>query len=216
MPHRGTARIVVVAVGLLAVASGCAAGGEDAAPNPAADEAPAAPEVVPEPGRTIEATPPAAADLDGYRLAAIIADDSATSAELLTSVRSVASDTGAELREFSADDAGEDPVGAALAEALESDPDVIVALGAGTVDVLSFESAQLLDHQFLVVGAQLPEPTDNVTAVVWGGATSRGSAASADGELDVASVTAERGEDALEAGLASIQAGTTGVVLHLD
>jgi hypothetical protein len=127
----------------------------------------------------------------------------------------VASANGASLREFSADEDGADPVGAALDRALGARPDLIVGLGDGVVDVFSFESAQSLDQQFLVVGAQLPEPTDNVTAVVWDGSTSRGSAAGPDGELDDASITEDRGEDAFEAGLASIQDGMTGAVLHL-
>jgi hypothetical protein len=123
--------------------------------------------------------------------------------------------SGANLREFPVDEEGADPVGAALDGALGARPDLIVGLGDGVVDVFSFESAQLLDQQFLIIGAQLAEPTDNVTAVVWDGATSRGAAAGSDGELSDASVTEDRGEDAFEAGLASIQDGTTGVVLRL-
>lgn len=176
----------------------------------------AAYEIVPEPGRTIEATLPASVSgLDGYRIAAVVPDTSAASVALLSAARAVASANGASLREFPVDEEGEDPVGAALDRALGARPDLIVGLGDGVVDVFSFESAQSLDQQFLVVGAQLAEPTDNVTAVVWDGATSRGSAAGSDGELDDASITEERGEDAFEAGLASIQEGLTGAVLHL-
>ncbi|WP_407317513.1 BMP family ABC transporter substrate-binding protein [Isoptericola halotolerans] len=214
MTHGGTARIarlapVLVILGVLL--PGCVADGEVA---PTASGTPH--EIKPAPGRTIEATPPASVPgLDGHRIAVLVPDDSAASATLLSATRAVASANGAEVREFSADAAGEDPVGAALAQALDTRPDLIVGLGEGAVDVLGFESAQRLDQQFLVVGAQLPEPTDNVTAVTWVGATSRGSAAGSDGALDDASITADRGEDALEAGLASIQDGTTGVVLHL-
>ena len=182
----------------------------------------AAYEIVPEPGRTIEVTPPAAVSgLDGYQIAAIVPDASPASVALLSAARAVASANGANLREFPVDEDGADPVGEALDRALGARPDLIVGLGDGVVDVFSFESAQRLDQQFLVVGAQLAEPTDNVTAVVWDGATSRGSAASSDsatgsaGELADASTTEDRGEDAFEAGLASIQDGTTGVVLHL-
>lgn len=173
-------------------------------------------QTVPEPGRTIEVVPPAETPrLDGHLLAVITPGDSNASADLLRAAETVAAAAGAELRAFPADAAASDPVGAALSAAIDADPDLIVGLGAGTVDVIGFESAQRLDQQFLVVGAQLPEPTENVTAVVWDGATSRGSAASPDGELDAASITAERGQDALEAGLVSIREGTTGVVLHL-
>jgi hypothetical protein len=196
----------------VALLSGCSVSEEGAAPRPTD----AAHEIVPEPGRTIEATPPASVSgLGGYRIAAIVPDTSATSVALLSAARAVASASGASLREFPVDEEGADPVGAALDRALDARPDLVVGLGDGVVDVFSFESAQLLDQQFLVVGAQLAEPTGNVTAVVWDGATSRGSAAGSDGELSAASVTEGRGADAFEAGLASIQDGTTGVVLRL-
>jgi hypothetical protein len=195
-----------------ALLSGCSVGEDDVVPAPTN----ATSEIVPEPGRTIEATPPASlSGLAGYRIAAVIPDASAPSVALLSAAREVASASGADLREFPADEKGEDPVGAALDRALDERPDLVVGLGDGVVDVFSFESAQLLDQQFLVVGAQLAEPTGNVTAVVWDGATSRGSAAGADGELAEASITEYRGADALGAGLASIQDGVTGTVLHL-
>lgn len=199
-------------VALVVLSSGCSVSEEDVVPGPTD----AAYETVPEPGRTIEATPSASVSgLDGYRIAVIVPDISAGSVALLSAARAVAGANGANLREFPVDEEGEDPVGAALERALSARPDLIVGLGDGVVDVFSFESAQRLDQQFLVIGAQLAEPTGNVTAVVWDGATSRGSAAGPDGELDAVSITEERGEDAFEAGLASIQDGTTGVVLHL-
>lgn len=198
-------------VALAALSSGCSVS-DDVVPGPTD----AGYEIVPEPGRTIETTPPASlSGLDGYRIAAIVPDTSAAAVALLSAARTVASANGADLREFPVDEEGEDPVGVALDGALATRPDLIVGLGEGVVDVLSFESAQRLDQQFLIVGAQLAEPTDNVTAVVWDGATSRGSAAGPDGELSDASITEDRGEDAFEAGLASIQDGMTGAVLHL-
>jgi hypothetical protein len=209
--HGRTRCGVAMLVAVAALSSGCSAS-EDAVPGPTD----AGYEIVPEPGRTIEATLPASVSgLDGYRIAVITPDGSAASVALLSAARAVASANGANLREVPVDEDGEDPVGAALDRALATRPDLIVGLGDGVVDVFSFESAQRLDQQFLVVGAQLAEPTDNVAAVVWDGATSRGSAAGSDGELDDASVTEERGEDAIEAGLASIQDGMTGAVLHL-
>ncbi|GAB4086312.1 hypothetical protein GCM10028784_29420 [Myceligenerans cantabricum] len=203
---------MLVALALAVLSSGCSVSEADVVPEPTG----VAYEIVPEPGRTVEATLPASlSGLDGYRIAAVVPDTSAGSAALLSAVRVVASANGANLREFSVDEEGADPVGAALDRALGAQPDLIVGLGDGVVDVFSFESAQRLDQQFLIVGAQLAEPTDNVTAVVWDGATSRGSAAGPDGELDDATITEERGEDAFEAGLASIHDGMTGAVLRL-
>jgi hypothetical protein len=200
-------------VALTVLLSGCSVSEDDVVPEPTS----AAYERVPESGRTIDATPPASvSDLDGYRIAAVVPDTSAGSVALLSAARAVASANGANLREFPVDEEGEDPVGAALDRALGTRPDLIVGLGDGVVDVFGFESAQRLGQQFLVVGAQLAEPTDNVTAVVWDGATSRGSAAGPDGDLVDASITEQRGEAAFRAGLASIQDETTGVVLYLD
>ena len=49
-----------------------------------------------------------------------------------------------------------------------------VSAGQALVDALALVTPSHLDQQFLVVGAQLPEPTVNVTAAVWRGASSRG------------------------------------------
>lgn len=171
--------------------------------------------VVPEPGRTIEAEPPTEVEnLSGYRIAVVTRD--AASASLLDAAREFARERGAELSEFPAPSPDIDGVDAALDAALADNPDVVVGLGAGVVDLFSFETSQLLDQQFLVIGAQIAEPTDNVTAVIWDGATSRGSAASADGELDDASATHGRGWDAFSVGVTSIRSGVTGVVLRLE
>ncbi len=58
---------------------------------------------------------------------------------------------------------------------MELGPDLIVSAGAELVDPLAVVSGSHLDRRFLIVGAQLPEPTANVTAAVWDGASSRGS-----------------------------------------
>lgn len=172
---------------------------------------------MPAPGRTIAATPSEDVEaLAGYRIAVVTRDGSASSTALLAAARRFAQERNAELLEFPADAPDIDEVDAALNRALAADPDLVVGIGAGVVDLFSFETAQLLERQFLVVGAQLAEPTDNVTAVIWDGATSRGSAAAADGTLDESAITQQRGVDALAVGVASITAGVTGVVLHLE
>jgi hypothetical protein len=53
-------------------------------------------------------------------------------------------------------------------------PDLVICAGNALVDALALVTASHLDQQFLVVGAQLPEPTVNVTAAIWRGASSRG------------------------------------------
>jgi hypothetical protein len=181
--------------------SGCVTGGS----TPSGDEAGA----VPAPGRTIEAAPSPISDLRGYRIAVVIPDDSEASETLLTAVHTFADDSGAELVEFPAATGGDDPVGEALAAAVDADADVVVGLGEGVVGVFDFETGKVLHQEVLVIGGQLAEPTENVTSVIWPGATARE-------PTDDESVTVERGVDALTAGITSVRDGVTGVVLSLD
>jgi basic membrane lipoprotein Med (substrate-binding protein (PBP1-ABC) superfamily) len=168
------------------------------------------PEVaLPAPGRTIEATASTVQDLGEYRIAVVVGDESPESQTLLAATREFAASSGAELVEFAAAETGEDPVGDAFEEAAGAGADVVVGLGAGVTEVFDFESGKLLDQQFLIVGGQLPEPTHNVTAVIWPGANSR-----EPGDAD--SVTESRGLDALGAGVASIRDGLSGIVLSID
>ncbi|MFI8523562.1 hypothetical protein ACIGB8_03925 [Promicromonospora sukumoe] len=219
MTHGRTRYGVATLLAVALLSSGCSAPEEDGALPPAGASYETLPpyETVPEPGRTIEATPPASlSGLEGYLVAVVVPDVSASSATLLSALEDVVSAGGGDLQQFPAAEGAADPVGAALDQALDVEPDLVVGLGDGVVDMFGFESAQRLGQQFLVVGAQLAEPTDNVTAVVWDGATSRGSAAGPDGDLVDASITEQRGEAAFRAGLASVQDETTGVVLYLD
>ena len=61
-----------------------------------------------------------------------------------------------------------------IVDAIDLRPDLVICAGHALVDPLALVTASHLDQQFLVVGAQLPEPTVNVTAAVWQGASSRG------------------------------------------
>lgn len=208
VPRRATA--LLTAVTALALLSACA-------PAPGAVPIPTgtAYEQVPAPGRTIDPEPPAAElDLSGQRIAIVISDQGVATQTLASAVRSTAEAAGASVDAFpaEADVTTED----AFAAAVESAPEIVVGVGEGVVDVFSYETAQRLEQQFLLIGGQLPEPTENVTAVIWSGATSRGSGAPADGESDSGSVTEIRAVEAAASGLESVQAGVVGVVLHLD
>jgi hypothetical protein len=175
---------------------------------------PTAAAIVPEPGRTIAATPGEVGSLAGYRIIAISGSDDDATARMLDGVTRFAEERQADLEVQTAADP--EALDAAFEAAVAAAPDVIVGLGEPVVDLFSFESPQRLEQQFLLIGAQAAEPTANMTAVVWSGATSRGSAASADGALDADSVTDARVNEALAAGIASIRDGVTGVVLSLD
>ena len=169
----------------------------------------------PAPGRTVEAVVPAdAGDLRGVRIAVVVPDEGATSRALQEGLRGVAEVNGLVVEEFVATgDAAS--VDEAFAQALAAEPHIVVGLGAGAVDVFAYNSSQWLDQDFLLLGAQVAEPTSNVAAVIWEGATSRGSGAPADGDLDHTAVTPSRAAEAVSAGLATVMSGESGVVLHL-
>ncbi|MCP2635202.1 hypothetical protein K0817_001305 [Microbacterium sp. HD4P20] len=169
----------------------------------------------PEPGRTVEAVVPAhAGDVRGVRLAVVIPDERATSRALLEGLRGFAAGNGLVVEEFVATgDAAS--VDAAFTQALAAEPHIVVGLGAGTVDVFAYNSSQWLDQDFLLLGAQVAEPTSNVCAVVWEGATSRGSGAPADGDLDHTAVAPSRAAEAVSVGVATVMSGESGIVLHL-
>ncbi len=169
----------------------------------------------PAPGRTVEAAAPAArGDLRGVRIAVVVPDDGATSRSLQAAVRSFAEVNGLTVDEFVATgDAAS--IDSAFAEALATEPHIVVGLGAGCVDAFAYNSSQWLDQDFLLLGAQVAEPTANVAAVVWEGATSRGSGAPADGDLDDSAVSAGRAAEAVAVGLTTVMSGESGIVLHL-
>lgn len=170
---------------------------------------------LPAPGRTVEATVPnGAVDLRGARIAVVFPDDSETSRVLGEALRGFVTANGLVLDEFVAD-GDATSIDAAFARALATAPDVVAGVGASAVDVFAYNSPQWLDQDFLLLGAQVAEPTANVTAVIWDGATSRGSGAPADGELDDTAVTVERATAAVAVGLSTVLSGESGVVLRL-
>jgi hypothetical protein len=89
-----------------------------------------------------------------------------------------------------------------IIEAMELRPDLILCAGHALVDALALVTASHLDQQFLVVGAQLPEPTVNVTAAIWRGAAT--------------AFTPQRASAAIRAGVASVLNHISGIVISLD
>jgi hypothetical protein len=95
-------------------------------------------------------------------------------------------------------------------------PDLIVSAGNDLVDPLALVTASHLAQQFLVVGAELAEPTQNVTAVDWSGASFRGEGLGMSSTYDPDSFTAERCAAAIRAGVAAVLTELTGIVVWLD
>ncbi|GGM37590.1 BMP family ABC transporter substrate-binding protein [Promicromonospora citrea] len=210
---------------VLLAACGSVPGGAPAAPgaDPASSAAPLTPAAArfagsaerPAPEATVRPVPGTWADAGlpaGSTVVLVTRGDDAATATLTDAVRQHADAHGADLTVLRARD--DDEVERRIDEAVASSADLVVGAGDGVVDVFSLVTAQYLGTQFLVVGAQLPEPTHNVTAVVWPGAEFRGTGLGNEA-ADPASVTPERARDAVGAGVASVRHGLTGIVVEL-
>ncbi len=218
LPRTGA---VVVAALLL---TGCGGGADVGTPAaPSTPPSPAAgpgtlPGTAPVPGATL-APDPAATDAavpEGLTLAvALPADPDPADVALVDAVDRWAGGRGVAVTRHPV---GADAHLADVADAVAplGDRGVVVVAGPALVDLLDSVSSQRLGTPFLVLGAQLPEPTANVTATVWAGATSRGSRAPADNAPTDAGVAATPADAAVAAGMAQVLSGVTGVVVHLD
>ncbi|XVU23566.1 hypothetical protein ACQPZJ_40930 [Actinoplanes sp. CA-054009] len=211
----------VAATALLTVA-GCGDGGDWSQPHPAPTPVgtlgagftdPAAP---PTPEGTVTPAPGSWDDVHpskGYRVVLLHAGDDAPTKALTKSVRDWAEDEDVDLREVAADPGN--PIDD-IVKAIAMKPDLIVSAGNALIDALTTVSASHLDQHFLVVGAELAEPTHNVTAADWSGASFRGEGLGMSSTYDPASFTAARCAAAIRAGVAAVLTGTTGIVLWLD
>ena len=104
-----------------------------------------------------------------------------------------------------------------IVEAMDLRPDLVICAGHALVDALALVTASHLDQQFLVVGAQLPEPTVNVTAAIWRGASSRGrEVPNTASSFNPDAFTPEHAGAAIRAGVASVLSDLTGIVIWLD
>ncbi|ETK35521.1 hypothetical protein [Microbispora sp. ATCC PTA-5024] len=103
-----------------------------------------------------------------------------------------------------------------ISSAIQMKPDLIISAGNDLIDPLAMVTPNHLDQQFLVVGAELAEPTANVTSADWAGASFRGEGLGASSTYDAASFTPERAGRAVRAGAAAVLSGLTGVVIWLD
>ncbi|MEU4688317.1 hypothetical protein [Actinoplanes sp. NPDC023714] len=169
--------------------------------------APPAPEatITPSPGSWDGVHPP-----EGYRVVLLTVGSDAPTRAVVTAVEEWAEAEEVSLRTVTADPAK--PVDA-IVEAMNLKPDVVVSAGDGLVDPLALVTPNHLDQQFLVVGAELAEPTGNVTAVEWAGAGYRGEGLGSSTSYDPASFTAERCARAIRAGAAAVLHRVVGIVL---
>ncbi|RFA10445.1 hypothetical protein B7R54_15470 [Subtercola boreus] len=200
--------------------AGCAAGDDWSEPHDAPTAVGALrdgflPTTAPSPEATIAPLRDSWADVHpsaGYRVVLLTAGDDAPAVALADAVTEWAADEKVDLRTVRADD---DHVGG-IVEAMDLHPDLIVSAGNDLIDALAAVTASHLDQQFLVVGAEVAEPTGNVTAVDWTGASFRGEGLGASSTYDPTSFTPERCASAVRAGVASVLHDLTGIVLWLD
>lgn len=144
----------------------------------------------------------------------LTAGDDRPTKTLVTAVEDWAENEDVDLRTVVAD--GPADLLPSIVSALEMGPDLIVSAGNDLIDPLSTVTANHLSQQFLVVGAELAEPTHNVTAVDWSGASFRGEGLGTSSAYDADSFTAGRCASAIRAGVAAVLNDWTGIVIWLD
>ncbi|MGM1018380.1 MAG: hypothetical protein ACQEW8_12665 [Actinomycetota bacterium] len=206
-------RIRILAAGLLAAAlalAGCATPPADAAPpaSVSAETPSTAPEDVP--GSTLPATAVTAAPAEGLALAVVTSADPGEQEQVaLDAFRSFAAEHGGTATVFD-----QAPAEESVAQALAAEADVIIGIGPTGIGAIDLASASNLDRSFLLLGVELEEPTGNVIAVVWPGASDRAVFTGEDAiGFDGAQTYAAT---AIETGLGAFGSGLDGHVIALD
>jgi hypothetical protein len=150
----------------------------------------------------------------GYRVVLLTAGDDDATRTLLRAVKQWADAENVRVKTVAATEP--DKFVDAIVEAIDLRPDVVICAGQALVEALALVTASHLGQQFLVVGAQLPEPTVNVTAAVWQGASSRGrEVPNTASSFDPDAFTMEHAAAAIRAGVASVLSDFTGIVIWI-
>lgn len=170
---------------------------------------------LPAPGGTLSPTPSSYEDVAppaGYRAVLLRQGDGPETTTVADAVTAWAAEHDVALETVTVPDRAHQVDG--IVAAMDRRADLILAAGPELVDPLAVVTASHLDTQFLLVGAQLPEPTDNVTAAVWTGADTRGSEIAGE-RTDPSAFSAAKATEAVRAGVASVLAGLTGFVVEV-
>ncbi|MGC4939614.1 hypothetical protein [Kribbella sp. DT2] len=220
MRSRPAATIVLA---LAVVLTGCGAQDDWAAPRVAPGPVGALgngfvdPKAVPTPEATISPRPgswDAVHPAEGYRVVLLSAGTDTQTKTLTDAVNGWATAEKVSLKKITADDAVHriDRIN----EALALKPDLIVVAGHDLIDPMALITANHLGQQFLVIGAEVAEPTHNVTAADWTGAAFRGEGLGMSSDYDPATFTPERAGAAIRAGVAGVLHGLTGIVVWIS
>ncbi|MEU8712134.1 MULTISPECIES: hypothetical protein [unclassified Streptomyces] len=207
----------------VALVTGCGSGDDwsrpHASPSPVGTlgagftdpSAPPTPEatVTPRPGSWDGVHPP-----EGYRVVLLASGTDRPTRTLVTAVREWAEEEQVDLRTVTAEHPAE--LLPTVTDSLGMGADLIVSAGNDLIDPLATVTPSHLSQRFLVVGAELAEPTANVTSVDWSGASFRGEGLGMSSTYDPSSFTAARCAAAVRAGVAAVLSDLTGIVVWLD
>ncbi|MER7936187.1 MULTISPECIES: hypothetical protein [unclassified Streptomyces] len=207
----------------VALVTGCGSGDDwsrpHASPSPVGTlgagftdpSAPPSPEatVTPRPGSWDGVHPP-----EGYRVVLLTSGTDRPTRALVTAVREWAEEEHVDLRTVTAEHPAE--LLPTVTDSLGMGADLIVSAGNDLIDPLATVTPSQLSQRFLVVGAELAEPTANVTSVDWSGASFRGEGLGMSSTYDPSSFTAARCAAAVRAGVAAVLSDLTGIVVWLD
>ncbi len=149
-----------------------------------------------------------------YRVVLLTAGKDPATRTLAAAVRDWAEQEDASLKTITA--THPDHLIPSISRAIKLAPDLIISAGNDLVDPMALVTANHLDRQFLVLGAELAEPTENVTAANWDGASFRGEGLGMHASYDPATFTPARAARAVRAGVAAVLHGLTGIVVRLD
>ncbi|MGC4866013.1 hypothetical protein ACLQ3B_11360 [Micromonospora sp. DT53] len=164
--------------------------------------------ITPQPGSWADVHPP-----KDYRVVLLTSGTDNPTKALVTAVKEWADDEHVDIRTIVVGNAHDAVPN--IAKAMEMGPDLIVSAGNDLIDGLALVTPNHLDEKFLVVGAELAEPTHNVTAVDWDGASFRGEGLGMSSTYDPNSFTKDRCAAAIRAGVAAVLNDLTGLVIWL-
>jgi hypothetical protein len=148
-----------------------------------------------------------------YRVVLLTAGKAPQTRTLVNAVTQWAEEEHVSLRTITAAESGH--FISRIDAAIELAPDLIISAGNDLVDPLALVTPNHLGQRFLVLGAELAEPTANVTAADWTGASFRGEGLGMSSTYDSATFTPERARRAVRAGVAAVLNGLTGIVIWL-
>jgi hypothetical protein len=222
-PRSRTIAALAVAA-LVAVVAGC--GATDASPTPPSatshtgyatvgpdfydEENPPPPEgtITPSPGSWDQVHP-----TQGFRAVLVSMGADPQTTTLVDAINAWASEESVPLEHIVV--ASHDEIIGKVEQAIDLKTDLVISAGNDLVDALAAITAAHLQQNFLVVGAELAEPTYNVTAADWAGASFRGEGLGASSTYDPESFTPERAGRAIRAGTAAVLSNHTGIVVWL-